>query len=58
VVIYAGRTPRREEAMTFLGTAGWYFAVGDCNAPGIVRKHGEGNVANAMRTAFAAASQI
>jgi NADPH-dependent 2,4-dienoyl-CoA reductase/sulfur reductase-like enzyme len=58
VVIYAGRTPRREEAMTFFGAAGRYFAVGDCNSPGIVRKHGDGNVANAMRTAFAAASQI
>jgi len=58
VVIYAGRMPRRDEAMTFFDSAGRCFAVGDCSATGIVRKHGEANVANAMRTAFAAASQI
>jgi len=44
--------------MAFIGTAGRYFAIGGCNASGIVPKHGEANVPNAMRTAFTAASQI
>jgi hypothetical protein len=44
--------------MAFNGTADRYFAIGDCNASGIVPKHGEAKAANAMRTAFTAASQI
>jgi len=50
VVIYAGRKPRQDEAMKFYGSAGQFFIIGDCRA--------EGRVAQAMRTAFATASQI
>jgi NADPH-dependent 2,4-dienoyl-CoA reductase/sulfur reductase-like enzyme len=58
VVIYAGRKPRRDEALTFYGTAERFFAIGDCKIPGILEKHKDGNVASSIRTAFAAASQI
>jgi 2,4-dienoyl-CoA reductase-like NADH-dependent reductase (Old Yellow Enzyme family)/thioredoxin reductase len=50
VVIYAGRKPRQDEAMKFYGSAGQFFIIGDCRT--------EGRVAQAMRTAFATASQI
>jgi 2,4-dienoyl-CoA reductase-like NADH-dependent reductase (Old Yellow Enzyme family)/thioredoxin reductase len=50
VVIDAGRKPRQDDAIKFYGTAGQFFIIGDCRA--------EGRVAHAMRTAFAAASQI
>lgn len=50
VVISAGRQPRREEAQKFYGTAGRFFAIGDCDSAGSVR--------SCTRTAFAAASQI
>jgi 2,4-dienoyl-CoA reductase-like NADH-dependent reductase (Old Yellow Enzyme family)/thioredoxin reductase len=58
VVIYAGRTPRRDEALAFYGAAERFFAIGDCKIPGILEKHKDGNVASSIRTAFAAASQI
>jgi 2,4-dienoyl-CoA reductase-like NADH-dependent reductase (Old Yellow Enzyme family)/thioredoxin reductase len=58
VVIYAGRTPRRDEALKFYGAAERFFTIGDCKIPGILEKHKDGNVASSMRTAFAAASQI
>jgi hypothetical protein len=58
VVIYAGRSPRCDEALEFHGAAQRFFAIGDCRIPGILEKHKDGNVASAMRTAFAAASQI
>ena len=50
VVISAGRQPRREEAQKFYGSAGRFFAIGDCDSSGSVR--------SCTRTAFAAASQI
>jgi len=50
VVISAGRQPRRSEAREFYGTAGRFFAIGDCDSAGSVR--------SCTRTAFAAASQI
>jgi pyruvate/2-oxoglutarate dehydrogenase complex dihydrolipoamide dehydrogenase (E3) component len=58
VVIYAGRQPRRDDAMKFFGTAKRFFMIGDCNIHGILKNHIDGNVATAMRSAFAAASQI
>jgi NADPH-dependent 2,4-dienoyl-CoA reductase/sulfur reductase-like enzyme len=51
VVIYAGFKPRQDEAMTFSGSAGQVFIIGDCS--GI----GEG-VQKSQRSAFFAASQV
>jgi len=58
VVIYAGRKPRRDEAIEFYGAADRFFIIGDCNTPGILQAHAQGNVRNCNRTAFAAASMI
>jgi 2,4-dienoyl-CoA reductase-like NADH-dependent reductase (Old Yellow Enzyme family)/thioredoxin reductase len=58
VVVYAGREPRRDEALTFFGSARQFFIIGDCSAPGTVLDHADGNIAKSMRTALAAASQI
>lgn len=51
VVIYAGFKPRRDEALTFSGSADRFFSIGDCRSVG-------GLVRACTRTAFAAASQI
>ncbi len=58
VVIYAGRKPRRNEALEFYSAAKRFFTIGDCSIHGNLRKHIDGNVAKATRTAFAAASRI
>jgi thioredoxin reductase len=58
VVLYAGRKPRQEEAMTFAGSAKRFFIVGDCKAPGIVKTHWDGNMATSIRSGFAAGSEI
>jgi len=51
VVIYAGFTPKTDEALRFSGSAERYFAIGDCREVG-------GMVRACTRTAFAAASQL
>jgi len=51
VVIYAGFTPKTDEALRFSGSADRFFAIGDCQEVG-------GMVRACTRTAFAAASQL
>lgn len=51
VVIYAGLSPKKDEALTFSGSAKRFFAVGDCSEMG-------GNVQRSIRSAFFAASQV
>jgi hypothetical protein len=58
VVIYDGREPRREEALMFHGITALFYIIGDSNFSGIAKRHSDGNVASATRSAFAAASQI
>jgi 2,4-dienoyl-CoA reductase-like NADH-dependent reductase (Old Yellow Enzyme family)/thioredoxin reductase len=50
VVLSGGMKPRYDEALSFYGTAGRFFLIGDCSEVGSVQ--------TCMRTAFAAASQL
>ena len=50
VVVSTGMKSRRDEALAFYNIADGFYMIGDCTKPGTVQQ--------AMRTAFAAASQI
>ena len=50
VVISTGMKARQQEALSFYGSAGHFYCIGDCTKPATVQK--------AMRDAFATASQI
>jgi 2,4-dienoyl-CoA reductase-like NADH-dependent reductase (Old Yellow Enzyme family)/thioredoxin reductase len=54
VIISAGRKPRQEEAMKFIGSAKRFFIIGDCGLKGDVRK----GIRESQRTSFAAASKL
>jgi len=58
VVVYAGRRPRQEEALKFVGSAERFFVIGDCSCDGNIVRISEGNVRTSQRSAFSAASQV
>jgi 2,4-dienoyl-CoA reductase-like NADH-dependent reductase (Old Yellow Enzyme family)/thioredoxin reductase len=51
VVVYSGFSAKKDEALTFSGSAKRFFAIGDCSEMG-------GNVQRSIRSAFFAASQV
>jgi NADPH-dependent 2,4-dienoyl-CoA reductase/sulfur reductase-like enzyme len=51
VVVYAGLTPMRDEALKFYGSAPRFCLIGDCSDEG-------GNIQRSIRSAFFAASQV
>jgi pyruvate/2-oxoglutarate dehydrogenase complex dihydrolipoamide dehydrogenase (E3) component len=55
LIVSAGRKPRREEAMTFSGSAKRFIIIGDCNIQADVVRKG---IRKAIRSAFAAASAL
>jgi hypothetical protein len=46
----AGMKSKQEEALSFYGTAGRFFAIGDCTRPATIHE--------AVRQAFAAAGSL
>jgi 2,4-dienoyl-CoA reductase-like NADH-dependent reductase (Old Yellow Enzyme family)/thioredoxin reductase len=50
VVMAVGMKARRDEALSFYGTAGRFFAIGDCTRPATIHE--------AVRQAFAAANSL
>jgi 2,4-dienoyl-CoA reductase-like NADH-dependent reductase (Old Yellow Enzyme family)/thioredoxin reductase len=56
VVIYAGFKPRTEDAMKFVGSAGQFYAIGDCHENNTLIPGG--NIQKTTRSAFFSASQI
>jgi 2,4-dienoyl-CoA reductase-like NADH-dependent reductase (Old Yellow Enzyme family)/thioredoxin reductase len=51
VVLFSGLKSKKDEALSFYGTAKQYFAAGDCSEKG-------GNIQRCTRSAYFAASQI
>jgi 2,4-dienoyl-CoA reductase-like NADH-dependent reductase (Old Yellow Enzyme family)/thioredoxin reductase len=50
VVVATGATPKTDLALTYAGTSGWFYMVGDCKEAADLR--------NAIRSAFSTASML